>query len=84
MTSVILPGMTHRVGPKGQVVIPKALREELGIAPGDEVTFWREGDHVAVQRAGGVTSLLGRFAGSPLVASLERERAADRAREDAR
>ncbi|MEQ8717746.1 MAG: AbrB/MazE/SpoVT family DNA-binding domain-containing protein [Acidimicrobiales bacterium] len=40
--------MTHRVGPKGQVVIPKELRDEFGIEPGDEVSFWRHGDHVAV------------------------------------
>lgn len=33
----------------GQVVIPKDLRDELGIEPGDEVSFWRDGDHVAVR-----------------------------------
>lgn len=37
---VILVGMTHRVGPKGQVVIPKALRDGLGLSNGDEVVFW--------------------------------------------
>ena len=26
-------GMTHRVGIKGQVVIPKAIRDEIGIKP---------------------------------------------------
>jgi AbrB family looped-hinge helix DNA binding protein len=28
-----------RVTEKGQVTIPKEIREELGIQPGDEVTF---------------------------------------------
>jgi AbrB family looped-hinge helix DNA binding protein len=28
-----------KVGPKGQVVIPKELREEFNIMPGDEVLF---------------------------------------------
>lgn len=76
--------MTHRVGPKGQVVIPKALRDELGIEPGDEVTFWRDGDHVAVRRAGAAEPLRGRFRGSPLVDALEHGRAEDRRREAAR
>lgn len=42
--------MTHKVGIKGQVVIPKAIREEIGIKPGDEVTFERDGTDVRVRR----------------------------------
>jgi AbrB family looped-hinge helix DNA binding protein len=77
---VILDGMTHRVGPKGQVVIPKELRDELGIEPGDEVSFWRHEDHVAVRPAKRA-QLRGRFKGVALTATLEAERRADRARE---
>ena len=73
--------MTHRVGPKGQVVIPKPLRDEFGIEPGDEVTFWVHDDHVAVRRAPHTRPLRGRFRGSALVDELERERAADRRRD---
>lgn len=83
-TEVILISMTHRVGPKGQVVIPKALRDALGIEPGDEVSFWRHEDHVALRRAGPQRPLRGRFRGSTLTQELERARAADRAREATR
>lgn len=72
--------MTHRVGPKGQVVIPKELRDELGIEPGDEVSFWLDGDHVSVRPARHRPPLRGRFRGSPLTDEL----AADRAREERR
>ncbi|HET6570923.1 MAG TPA: AbrB/MazE/SpoVT family DNA-binding domain-containing protein [Solirubrobacterales bacterium] len=35
--------MTHKVGAKGQVVIPKAIRDQIGIEPGDEVVFELDG-----------------------------------------
>lgn len=78
---VILSRMTHKVGPKGQVVIPKHLREEFGIEPGDEVVFWRDGDHVAVGVVRDTPPLKGRLAGRSLVEALERDRAADLRRE---
>jgi AbrB family looped-hinge helix DNA binding protein len=43
--------MTHRVGTKGQVVIPKAIRDEIGIEPGDEVAFEADGVDVRIRRA---------------------------------
>ena len=36
---------------KGQVTIPKALRDELGILPGTEVDFERVGETVVIRRA---------------------------------
>lgn len=42
--------MTHKVGVKGQVVIPKAIRDAIGIKPGDEVVFESEGQDVRVRR----------------------------------
>ncbi|MGH3693742.1 MAG: AbrB/MazE/SpoVT family DNA-binding domain-containing protein [Pseudonocardiaceae bacterium] len=76
--------MTARVGPKGQVVIPKQLRLQLGIEPGDEVEFWRDGDHVAVRPVGVRQALRGRFSGERLTDDLERQRVADREREERR
>ena len=52
---VILNGMTHRVGPKGQVVIPKDIRDRLGISPGSQVVFSEASGGVLVRRGvGGV------------------------------
>jgi AbrB family looped-hinge helix DNA binding protein len=42
--------MTHKVGTKGQVVIPKAIRDRIGIAPGDQVAFEPEGKEVRIRR----------------------------------
>jgi AbrB family looped-hinge helix DNA binding protein len=73
--------MTHRVGPKGQVVIPKELRDALGIEPGDEVSFWYHDDHIAVRPTSHRRALRGRFAGSALTDELSAQRAADRERD---
>jgi AbrB family looped-hinge helix DNA binding protein len=73
--------MTHRVGAKGQVVIPKDLRDALGIEPGDEVSFWRDGDHVAIRPTRNRPVLRGRFEGSALTDDLVKQRHADRERE---
>lgn len=51
---VILPGMTHKVGVKGQVVIPKAIRERIGIRPGDEVAFDSDDQEVRIRRVADV------------------------------
>lgn len=58
--------MTHRVGPKGQVVIPKYIREELGLQPGDEVTFSREDSGVLVEPVREMKPLRGRFRDLPV------------------
>jgi antitoxin PrlF len=42
--------MTHKVGVKGQVVIPKAIRDRIGIQPGDEVAFDSDGAEVRIRR----------------------------------
>jgi len=70
---VIVLGMTYRVGAKGQVMIPKDLRERLGIRPGDEVEFALEedGDAVRVERVQDHATLRGVLAGLGLVADLE-------------
>jgi len=39
-----------KVGPKGQVVIPRALRKMLKIHPGSKVIFRIEGERVLLQK----------------------------------
>lgn len=69
--------MTQRIGSKGQVVIPKQLRERAGLHPGTEVEFALEGKRVVLARRSARARLGGRFAGSGMAARL----LADRARE---
>lgn len=40
-----------KVGPKGQVVIPRTLRKALKIHPGSKVTFRLEGDRAVLQKS---------------------------------
>lgn len=41
---------TRRVTEKGQVTIPKELRDELGIGAGTEVAFERTADTIVVRK----------------------------------
>jgi AbrB family looped-hinge helix DNA binding protein len=72
--------MTSRVGPKGQVVIPKSMRDELGLSSGDEVDFVLEEGGVRVEPARLGLSLRGRFAGVGLTEVLEADRRTERER----
>jgi AbrB family looped-hinge helix DNA binding protein len=62
------------MGAKGQVVIPKDLREQIGIGPGDDVAFEPVDDGIVVRRAGDRPPLLGRFGKSGMAARLLEDR----------
>ena len=67
--------MTRRIGAKGQVVIPKDVRDRAHLHPGDEVDFeLRDGEVVLVARRRPVT-LGGRFSKSGMAARLLEDRA---------
>jgi AbrB family looped-hinge helix DNA binding protein len=66
--------MTQRVGAKGQVVIPKELREQAGLGPGADVDFEAVGDGIVVRRADRPASLRGRFATSDMASRLLEDR----------
>lgn len=72
--------MTYRVGPKGQVVIPKEMRDQLGICPGDVVDFVLEDGAVRVEPRRAHTSLRGSLAGTGLLEELDAEHRAERDR----
>jgi AbrB family looped-hinge helix DNA binding protein len=83
--------MNHKVGTKGQVVIPKAIREEVGIKPGDEVAFEAQGAEVTLsrvddpeRRAREIRALRGVWADTAGggTADLEAERRAERELEE--
>lgn len=66
--------MTQRVGAKGQVVIPKELREQVGLGPGSEVDFEAVDDGIVVRRAASPSSLRGRFGKSGMASRLLEDR----------
>ena len=62
--------MTHRVGAKGQIVIPKDLRERAGLVPGADVEFAIDGKNVSIKAADRSDELGGRFGRSGMAARL--------------
>lgn len=71
------PGMTSRIGAKGQVVIPKELRDRAGLHPGSEVEFELRGDAVVIVGRRAPPGLAGRFSKSGMAERLEADRAAE-------
>jgi AbrB family looped-hinge helix DNA binding protein len=66
--------MTHRVGAKGQVVIPKDLRERAGLHPGTDVEFDLHGQRLSIKAARGRPEMGGRFARSGMAQRLLEDR----------
>jgi AbrB family looped-hinge helix DNA binding protein len=66
--------MAQKVGPKGQVVIPKKFRDELGLEPGDEVVVSLSENGVLIQPVHTTQSLRGMFAGSGMLKMLMDDR----------
>jgi AbrB family looped-hinge helix DNA binding protein len=84
--------MTHKVGAKGQVVLPKEMRDEFGIEPGDEVEFDRGDGEIRVRKSPAKTMTLDDLVGFlrddddpvPLTAALEAEHRWEIARDELR
>jgi antitoxin PrlF len=70
--------MTSRIGAKGQVVIPKEMRESLGLGPGTDVDFEQVEGGVVVRPAERRSALRGRFAGSGMAGRLLEDRRGER------
>lgn len=73
--------MTHRVGPKGQVVLPKQVRDKLGIKPGDEVVVEESDGEARIRRVEPELGLRGMLRGGDPLRALEAEHRAELARD---
>lgn len=69
--------MTHRIGAKGQVVIPKGLRDRLGLRPGSRVVFEEDGEAIRLIPVGDVRDLGGLYKGSGMAERLLEDRRAE-------
>ena len=69
--------MTTRIGSKGQVVIPKAVRDQAQLHPGDEVDVVFDDGRVVIAAGRRSGALGGRFAHSGMAARLLEDRRAE-------
>ena len=71
---VILVKLRLKVGPKGQIVLPKVVREKLGVKPRSYVTVDFREDELVIRRGVGVEELLKRLEASrkPIAKELSR------------
>jgi AbrB family looped-hinge helix DNA binding protein len=66
--------MTGRVGAKGQVVIPKSIRDQINLHPGDEVEFELRDEEIVLVARRQHSVLGGRFGHSGMAARLLEDR----------
>jgi AbrB family looped-hinge helix DNA binding protein len=77
--------MTHKMGPKGQLVVPRDVRDRHGFKPGDHFVFDDSDGDVRIRRAEStdLPSLRGLLRDAddpvPLTAALEADRRWERA-----
>ena len=69
--------MTSRIGAKGQVVIPKDLRDRAGLHPGAEVQFELHDESIVLVARRAAPPLAGRFADSGMADRLLVDRATE-------
>ncbi len=69
--------MTGRIGAKGQVVIPKAIRDQVNLHPGDEVDFELRDDQIVLVARRGPSGLGGRFGHGGMAERLLEDRAGE-------
>lgn len=67
--------MTSKVGQKGQVVIPKAIRDQVQLHPGDEVEVGMQDNRIIITARRHADALGGKFAHSGMAARLLEDRA---------
>lgn len=67
--------MTYRVGAKGQVVIPKPIRDRIGLLPGEEVDFSVQAGRIVMEPRRRRPTLGGRFQRTGMAARLLADRA---------
>jgi AbrB family looped-hinge helix DNA binding protein len=75
LTLLYSASMTGRIGAKGQVVIPKAIRDRANLHPGDEVDIELRGAEIVLVTRRRPLALGGRFANSGMAGRLLRDRA---------
>jgi antitoxin PrlF len=72
-----------RVSSRGQVALPKVIRDQLGLGEGTRLTVQVRGDEVVLRKSkeGSWREWEGRFKGDGLLGDLDRERRKELARD---
>ena len=76
--------LTARLSSKGQIAIPKQIRDELGLTQGDELKVELRGEEIVLERRSDEDwkRWSGAFKGLPLLEDLASERELERQRDD--